>query len=245
MPHIVFIEGNIASGKSTLLDNLKNLNNSERFGKVQVIKEPLDKWKNLSDSNGTNILKHFYMNMERFAYSFQSFAFLSRVKLLEQIEGDSDYVFIERSIWSDKEIFAKNCYEQQIMSEIEWVLYNKWFSWMEKTASPPEMSFVYLQTSPIVSKQRMDKRNRQEENSVTLEYLSQIHQKHQEWFNTKELEMSGNKIKVMTVDANSDYTDEKYFTGIVSNLSEFLSLPEAGLASKFHDSLNVGYGAGC
>ena len=76
MPHIVFIEGNIASGKSTLLDNLKNLNNSERFGKVQVIKEPLDKWKNLSDSNGTNILKHFYMNMERFAYSFQSFAFL-------------------------------------------------------------------------------------------------------------------------------------------------------------------------
>jgi len=240
MPHIVFVEGNIASGKSTLLDNLPNLNNSKRFGKVQVIKEPLDKWKNLSDSEGTNILKHFYMNMERFAYSFQSFAFLSRVKLLEQIEGDSDYIFVERSIWSDKEIFAKNCYEQQIMSEIEWVLYNKWFSWMEKTASPTEMSFVYLQTSPTVSKQRMDKRNRQEENSVTLEYLSQIHQKHQEWFNTKELEMGDNKIKVLRVDANSDYTDEKYFAGIVSSLSEFL--PDR----KFQDSLNVGYGGtGC
>ena len=73
----------------------------------QVILEPLDKWQTLRDSDGKNILHHFYKDMKRFAYSFQSFAFLSRARLLSGIDSEADFVFVERSIWSDKRDFCQ------------------------------------------------------------------------------------------------------------------------------------------
>ena len=45
--------------------------------------------------------------MEKYTYSFQSFAFLSRVMLLDEIDKSKDIVFIERSIFSDREILQK------------------------------------------------------------------------------------------------------------------------------------------
>jgi deoxyadenosine/deoxycytidine kinase len=243
MPHYIFIEGNIASGKSTLLENLQQLNGTPRFGKVQVIMEPLDKWQSLVDSNGDNILCHFYRDMERFAYSFQSFAFLSRVRLLKEVMQDADFVFIERSIWSDKMIFAENCYDQSIMSEIEWNLYNEWFSWMEKLSIPKNMSFLYLQTTPEVSRQRMMKRKRKEENGVTLEYLTQICGKHTKWLGSKsELEFGETKASIIHVDANTDYDPAgKFFQAIVTRLEEALPTRE-----RNDVTMNVGFsGTGC
>ena len=124
-PTIIFVEGNIGSGKTTFLSLLE-----KKYPNCQVIYEPLEKWTELSDSQGKNILQYFYDDMNRYTYTFQSFAFLSRAMLLDKIDQKVDIVFIERSIFSDKNIFAKNCYQNGSMSEIEWNLYNKWFEWM-------------------------------------------------------------------------------------------------------------------
>ena len=82
-PIIIFIEGNIAVGKSTFLRNISKVTTIHKKAvTVQCIFEPLDMWKKLVDSEGKNILERFYENMKENAYAFQSYAFLTRVKML-------------------------------------------------------------------------------------------------------------------------------------------------------------------
>lgn len=181
-PTIIFIEGNIAVGKSTCLKNVQKVKTVNGTPvKIQCIYEPLDMWKKLKDSEGKNILERFYENMKENAYAFQSYAFLTRVKMLEQISPNVDYVFVERSVDSDHRVFAKNCFESGIMSEIQWNLYRDWFSWMVPKIKPRESLTFYLRSDPNVCFERIKKRNRFEESSVNLEYLQSIHNQHELW----------------------------------------------------------------
>jgi len=180
-PQIIFIEGNIAVGKSTILHALSKLDSNMN---IQCIFEPVDTWKNLKDSNGKNLLDLFYSDMKRYAYSFQSYAFLSRVRMFDNIDMNADFIFVERSVFADKEIFATNCYKQGIMTEIEWLLYNDWFTWMLPKCIPNlPSSIIYLKCSPEICLKRLKIRNRKEENNVSLEYLKTIHDRHEDWLN--------------------------------------------------------------
>jgi deoxyadenosine/deoxycytidine kinase len=181
-PIIIFIEGNIAVGKSTFLRSVGKVTSMR--GKpvnIQCIFEPLDMWKKLVDSEGKNILERFYENMKENAYAFQSYAFLTRVKMLEEISPTADFIFIERSVASDNNVFAKNCYESGIMSEIQWNLYRDWFSWMVPKIKPRESITFYLRSDPKVCFQRIKSRNRTEESPVDLQYLQDIHRQHEIW----------------------------------------------------------------
>ena len=117
--HILSIEGNIGTGKSTLIKIIENLLNSLKNGKkpipkefepflikdcdgkyiydsVEIITEPVDKWIELKDSDGENILDKFYKDQKRWSYSFQMNAFITRSKeILEN--SDKKLVIVERS----------------------------------------------------------------------------------------------------------------------------------------------------
>lgn len=203
MPKIYFVEGNIGTGKSTFLQMIEKLYGTDRF---QVIYEPVDVWTSFKDKSGKNILQYFYENPSRFAYTFQNTAFISRVEKLQEIDYTKEAIFIERSIWSDKNIFAKNCYESGTMSEIEYLLYEKWFAWLEKNLSIGDYEFVYLHCSPETSFERMKKRNRNEETGVSLEYIQQIHKQHQTW-------MKGaiETKNVTTLNAEADFKNDEVF----------------------------------
>ena len=71
---IISIEGNIGTGKSTLVqmlkDTYKNNNN------VVFLQEPVDMWNTIKDSNGETILSKFYGNQEKYAFSFQMMAYI-------------------------------------------------------------------------------------------------------------------------------------------------------------------------
>jgi deoxyadenosine/deoxycytidine kinase len=179
-PKIFFIEGNIGSGKSTFLKNLEKYN---LLTNVQFIQEPVNEWKETKDKDGINILEHFYSDMNRHCYTFQSFAFISRINQLDQIDDTKSYVFIERSVFCDKNVFARSCYETKIMSDIEWKIYNKWFDWMvQKYKEIFDRSYIiYLSTSPETAIKRINKRGREEETTITLEYIDMLNKKHEEW----------------------------------------------------------------
>jgi deoxyadenosine/deoxycytidine kinase len=147
---------------------------------VQVIYEPLDEWLSIKDETGKNILDYFYSDMERYCYAFQSMAFITRYQKTLTIDNTKKYVFIERSIFSDKKIFAENCRKNNIMSEIEWNIYHEWFKSMSKLITFPHR-FIYLRCSPEVSYQRLKGRNREEEKEVPLGYLRELHQRHEDW----------------------------------------------------------------
>jgi len=208
-PKLIFFEANIGAGKSTLVEKLKACPNT------QVILEPVDVWKNTTDSKGKNILDYFYTDSTKYGYLFQSFAFLSRVNKLADINPKAKYVFVERSIFSDKNIFAINCYQNNMMEDIEWTIYNEWFKWADTTIGQYNYGFVYLECPPEECYRRLKERNRSEESSVGLDYLKQLNQRHEEWF-AKE------KRPVLRLNSLQNYRDNKeVFHQFVNKITDF------------------------
>jgi deoxyadenosine/deoxycytidine kinase len=210
---VVFVEGNIGSGKSKFLSQVETYYGDS----CQVIYEPIDTWTALKDENGMNILDHFYKDPKRYAYTFQNIAFMSKIKKLAEIDYTKKYVFVERSIWSDKHIFAKNCYLSKLISEIEYQVYNIWFSWIENVCTerlnPESIRFIYLKCSPETSFFRTNKRGRSEESDIKLDYLAQIHNQHEEW-------VAKDDVDWTIIDAEKDLTNKEQF---ISEYTQFIN----------------------
>lgn len=174
----IALEGNIASGKSTLLELIRS-----EFD-VFTVQEPVGKWQQLQvegDGQG-NLLELFYSDPKRWAYTFQTYAFLSRLQAQTSAVSDNvDVIVMERSVMADYHIFAKNCYKTGLFSDVEWALYRQWFAWLTKQFPPQFDGTIYLRTSPAVCLHRLRKRARGEEGSIPLEYLQQLHSRHDEW----------------------------------------------------------------
>ena len=75
---------------------------------------------------------------------------------------------MERSVFSDKNTFALNCYENNLLNKIEWQIYNEWFDWLSKDLDLDGDGYIYLRTSPEVAYQRLQKRCRKEEINIPL-----------------------------------------------------------------------------
>ncbi len=203
-PQTFIVEGNIGAGKSTFLammrDNLK----------VHVVFEPHEKWQNVGGAD--NLLEKFYNDTQRWAYTFQTYAFITRI--LEQEAHAYHYSqsphILERSVFSDRYCFAKNTFEQGLMSALEWKLYQEWFAWLvEKYVHQPD-GFIYLRTTPEVCYQRLLKRGRHEEVAVSLEYLTQLHNKHEDWLIHKRgLAPHLADIPVLSLSCDGDFETNK------------------------------------
>ena len=128
-----FIEGNIGSGKTTLMDYLNNLQSYKDF-KIKTLKEPVEEWKQFTDKEtGQNILDYFYKDSKRWGYLFQMNAFITRSKLIDKYKN-KNVILMERSVYSDTfNVFAKNCYEKKLIKSIEWDTYTNWFEWLSNT----------------------------------------------------------------------------------------------------------------
>jgi len=169
----IFIEGNIGSGKSTLIEYLKKKLN------MLVLPEPVDQWKTTVDKNNKNILHYFYDDTKRWSYTFQMNAFITRAKIIQE-HADKDFI-MERSVYSDKYCFAINCYENNLLNEIEWELYNHWHDWLSNSLSLEGDAYIYLRTSPEVAYKRIQNRNRKEEKTIPFQYIKEIHDRHETW----------------------------------------------------------------
>ncbi len=99
---IFIVEGNIGAGKSTFLKLIKNKIN------VQVVFEPLNRWQNIG--NGGNLLEKFYQDTSRWGYTFQTYAFITRIIEQQQqaLQNPFGAQVLERSVYSDRYCFAKN-----------------------------------------------------------------------------------------------------------------------------------------
>lgn len=187
---IVSIEGNIGSGKSTLLANLKT-----QFGNnpnVIFLKEPVDEWGKIRDENGVTILEKFYEDQEKYSFSFQMMAYISRLQLLrstiKEIKHNVEkaqwenvdrkcslpinlkYVLItERSLFTDKMVFAKMLYDSNKIEHINYQIYLNWFNTFADEY--PIHKIIYVKADPETCYKRVAKRHRQGEDNIPLDYL--------------------------------------------------------------------------
>ena len=185
MSLIISIDGNIGCGKSTFLQELKKEVKIQKLNNIIFLQEPVDQWSKIN-VNGVTILEKFYENPEKYAFSFQMMAYISRLSLLKTtIRENPDAVIVtERSLYTDKNIFAKMLFDDKKIDPYSYQIYNMWFD--EFTKNLPEHKYVYLESSPDIITSRIKKRDRTGENNISIDYLINCHKYHQEMFVDKQ-----------------------------------------------------------
>ncbi len=209
-----YLEGTIGAGKSTFLRLL--LQALESRLPVVTIQEPVQKWVDVG------ILQAFYENPKENAYKFQTYTFLTRWKALK--EGNSSSAdtirIVERSIFSDRYVFAEALHESGLISDMEWAMYVEWWESLcelEREVGPRDNKFIYLRADPETAYARMKKRARDGEAGVSIEYLRENVERHDRWLLALPTE------RVLIIDVNSDFEEHpEVFQSHVEKVIEFL-----------------------
>jgi len=183
---IISIEGNIGSGKSTLLEELRNhFSNNES---IVFLQEPVDEWAKIQDENGVTMLEKFYQNQKKYSFAFQMMAYISRLAALKKAvesanqkqnkqENHKTIIITERSLFTDKMVFAQMLYDSGAIEHIEHQIYLQWFDTF--AAEYPISKIIYVKTAPEICHFRILKRSRTGEDCIPLEYLDQCHEYHE------------------------------------------------------------------
>ena len=226
-PLIVTIDGNIGCGKSTIMRYLeKNFANycgsKSNNCKICFLQEPVSSWESIGDANGKSIITHFYENNERYSFAFQVMAYTSRLSLLkEALKENYDVIISERSIYTDKFVFAKSLYDAKKMSLIEYIIYLKMFD--EFSTIINKFKMVYIRTSPEICDLRVKRRGRLGE-TIPLEYLQDCHHYHDVWLNNPTKIEQG---EILVINGNEEtntslFIDNSYYDDVTRKLYDFI-----------------------
>ena len=173
---IFSIEGNIGSGKSTLISKFKNYN-------IIYLPEPVNLWNEIKDANGVTIIEKYYQDQKKYAFPFQMMAYISRISQIRKLKNDDSIILTERCVYTDREIFAKMLYDSGKIEEIEYRIYLEWFN----EFLPANIDgIIYLQTKPSTCIERIKKRNRKGED-IDFNYLIDCHSYHEKWINSTDI----------------------------------------------------------
>jgi deoxyadenosine/deoxycytidine kinase len=220
---LISIEGGIGSGKSQLLEDLQS--QLHLSAPHLVIQEDVADWTSFCDHEGRNILERYYQDKSKFSYCFQTLVLVSRIHhIVSTLKANPNtIIFTERSHLTDLLIFAKTLYEQQAMTQIEWLTYNKCHSFLSDMLNINVDMVLYLRTDPDVCMNRIKLRNRKGEDLIPMEYVKTLHQKHDDW-----LIINDNVSSVIVLDGNIDchdaYGRKKQLDTIADMVEHYLSL---------------------
>lgn len=229
---IISIEGNIGSGKTTLLEKLRNYYKDNTH--VIFLKEPVDDWEKIQDIKGNTMLQKFYSDQEKYSFAFQMMAYISRLKILRDtikhvtnernmlahnsFQDHSElpkYIIItERSLNTDKNVFAKMLHDQ---GKIEDVCYQIYLNWFEEFAVDfPINLYVYINTEPEKCYERVHNRARVGEEIIPLSYLQNCHNYHEDFL--------ANTHKKLVLDGNINiYENEKIVEIWIEQINMFIN----------------------
>jgi deoxyadenosine/deoxycytidine kinase len=218
------IEGNIGAGKSTFLKLI-----NKQLPYVSIGLEPLNNWH--TEESGKSLLRQFYEQPKRWAYTLETLALMSRVQehMLEQ-KHTHELRIVERSIYSGFYCFAQNSYQSGFLTDIEWSVYKEWFHFLaDNTCSIPQ-GFVYLKVDPEIALERIRMRNRSAESGITLSYLKDIDKLHSDFLlEKKNIDTKLKDVPVLVLDCNTDFEhNSKQLEQLLQNLGTFLLDNKAG-----------------
>jgi thymidylate kinase len=174
---IISLDGNIGVGKSTLLETIR-----EHFPEIVIVQEPVDIWTQLKTEEGTNLLELFYKDKKRWAFTFQQAAMLSRLLILQKAIKEAkpgQLILSERSVLTDRHVFASMLHADGTLNALEWSLYMSWYDAF--ASSLPIAGILYINTGVDTALTRIQSRGRAGELEISKEYLMALDTQHRAW----------------------------------------------------------------
>ena len=198
----IAIAGNIGSGKTTLSGLLAN-----HFG-----------WQPHYEDVDTNpYLPSFYEDMQRWSFNLQIYFLNSRFRQIVDIRRSGKNVIQDRTIYEDAHIFAPNLHTMNLMTTRDFENYQSLFELMATFIQPPDL-LIYLRADVPTLVRNIQKRGRDYEASIRLDYLKSLNDRYENWINN----YTAGKLLIFDVD-NINFQENpedlgKIIEGVQANL---------------------------
>ncbi len=177
----IAIAGNIGSGKTTLAGLL-----SKHYG-----------WEaHYEDVDDNPYLNDFYDDMQRWSFNLQVYFLNSRFSQIIEIRNMDKTVIQDRTIYEDAYIFAPNLHSMGLMSTRDFENYFTLFSLMSSLIEPPDL-LLYLRASVPTLVNQIQRRGREYENSIRIDYLKRLNERYEAWIESYKL----GKLLIIEADA--------------------------------------------
>ncbi|MGM5629742.1 deoxynucleoside kinase [Apibacter raozihei] len=190
----IAITGNIGAGKTTLTQLLaKNYQWIAQF----------------EDADDNPYLDDFYFDMAKWSFNLQIYFLSSRFNQIKEIRESKKNIIQDRTIYEDAYIFAANLHEMGLMQTRDFNNYLNLFNLMKDYIQAPDL-LIYLRASIPKLVSQIQKRGREYESSISIDYLNRLNEKYEEW-------ISGYKEgKLLIVDVDQiDFVDNKEHLGLI------------------------------
>ena len=164
----IAIAGNIGSGKTTLTKML-----AAHYG-----------WTPKFESVDFNpYLADFYEDMERWSFNLQVYFLNKRFKDVVDISKQQEVIIQDRTIYEDARIFAPNLHAMGLMSSRDFENYSDLFDLMMSLVNPPDL-MIYLRSSIPNLIAQIQKRGREYEKSIRIDYITGLNRRYEDWIET-------------------------------------------------------------
>ena len=198
----IAIAGNIGAGKTTLTGLL-----AKHFGWVP----------HFEDVDHNPYLMDFYEDMPRWSFNLQIYFLNSRLRQLVEIQQGTETVIQDRTIYEDANIFAPNLHEMGLMSKRDFDNYYHFFQTLKSLVQPPDL-LIYLQASVPTLVGQIQKRGRDYEENIRLDYLKKLNEYYNKWIG----EYKEGKLLVVDVDKNKFAEREEDLGDIITKVDAAL-----------------------
>jgi deoxyadenosine/deoxycytidine kinase len=194
-PKHIAVAGNIGAGKTTLTELL-----SKHY-----------KWiPQFEDVDHNPYLNDFYEDMPRWSFNLQIYFLNSRLTQLLDIHRGTETVIQDRTIFEDANIFAPNLHEMGLMSKRDFDNYYKFFQTLKTMVQPPDL-LIYLRGSVPTLVGQIQKRGREYEENIRLDYLKRLNDYYNKWIDT----YKEGALLIIDVDKNKFAENEEHMGEII------------------------------
>jgi len=201
--HQIAIAGNIGVGKTTMTEKLADIL------QLAPIYESVDDNPYLSD---------FYNDMKRWSFNLQIYFLYKRFSNQMELLSSNKGFIQDRSLYEDKEIFARNLKDLKLMSIRDWETYKNLFNEITKFLKEPDL-IVYLKASTDTLISRINNRKRDFEKEISLEYIHSLNIYYNEWIS----KLPQDKVLIIDTNNFNIFKDHDKFAMIQESIVKKLS----------------------